>query len=169
MNCKENTANATNHKTATGIFLLVILLVCSAFLSGCGPKQIEKTRLVVGKDSLKMYVKDLDAIKSVQYEKVDKVYKILGMEMGLSPSDPGYRGIIHLSEETGKEMFENSQWEVDSSPLPTFVNIDTSPLNSDTWYVNTDRDFSFFDPAMCNLKRFRFNGKDTIIFDIQTF
>lgn len=167
-NCgREKAEYRKNRGRAKGICLLIVMLLCSVVLSGC--KTVEKANLIVGWEDMKMYIEDPSIVKSIQHESFYTSYVILGMEMGLSPSDPGYRGIIHLTEEAGKEMFEKYQWKEDSSALPVFTNIDTTPYNSDTWYVDEDPDFSFFNHAMCRVTEFRFNGKDTIIFGIQTF
>lgn len=169
MTTDRNSGNIIKFRKTTGICLLLVLLLCTAMLSGCKGKTVEIAQPVVGKEKLKLYVTDMSSIKSIQYESFSKSYIVMGMPMGMGPSDPGYRGIIHLSEETGKEIFDNYKWAEDPSPLPTFVNIDTTPLNSDTWYVSEDPDYAFFDYAMCRVTDFRFNGKNTIIFSIQTF
>ena len=147
-----------------GICLMLVILL----LSGCSPKQVESAKYRTDKAELNYYYSDLSEIKSVEYEQVYKSYVILGMEMGLSPSDPEYRGIIHLTEEAGEKMFSDHQWKENSATLPVFTTIDTAPLNSDTWYEYDDYNFDIFNTSMCFVEYFRFNGKDMIVFDIQT-
>ena len=152
-----------------GITLLFgIAILCTFLLSGCKPKQVEIASPVVGRDALNQLVENPNGIKSAQYEKVDKAYLIFGRPSSFGPSDPAYRGIIKLTEEEGKKIFKEHEWDEYTGTLPTFTNIDTTPLNSDTWYTiavyNWDFFHNYYPPDV-----FFFNGKDTIIFSVQTY
>ena len=155
------------HKTVISSVVLSLMTLV-VLLSGCIPKQVENAKPRSDVAELRLYLKDKSTIKSVDYEQVYISYVILGAEMGLSPSDPEYRGVIYLKEEAGKEFFDAHNWKEDTSTLPEFTCVDTKPLNSETWYEYDDTNFDFFDTAMVFVNYFRFNGKDKIVFDIQT-
>ena len=145
-----------------------IILFCTLLLAGCKLKQVELTSMVVGTETLKTLVENPDGIKSARYENVDKAYLIFDTPSSLGPTDPAYRGIIKLTEEEGKKLFKEHEWNEYTGTLPTFTNIDTTPLKSDTWYTIARYDWDYFHnyypPDV-----FLFNGKDTIIFSVQTY
>ena len=145
-----------------------IILFCTLLLAGCKPKQVELSDIVIGRDALNKLVENPDGIKSAEYERVYIAYMVFGMPNSFGPTDPAYRGIIKLTEEEGKKLFKEHEWNEYPGTLPTFTNIDTTPLKSDTWYTVARYDWDYFHnyypPDV-----FLFNGKDTIIFSVQTY
>lgn len=150
------------------VFLFFAMLLCTFLFTGCQPKQVELSNMVVGQENLKKLVENPDVIKSAQYESAYKAYMVLGRPCSFGPTDPAYRGIIKLNEEDGKKLFEEHEWDEYTGTLPTFTNIDTTPLNSDTWYTVALYDWDFFH-SYYPPDEFYFNGKDTIVFSVQTY
>ncbi len=159
--------NISKRNKITALLLITVLL-STMLLAGCQPKQVELVDQVVGREKLDGLLEDPTLVKSAQYEKVDKAYLILGTPSSLSPSDPAYRGIIKLTEENGEKLFTEHKWNEYTGSLPTFTYFDTTPLAGDTWYVVGVHDWNFF-KNYYPPDYFLFNGKDTIIFCVQTY
>ncbi len=149
------------------VVVLAFMMLCTILLTGCNGKTAEETQYPMLKSKLELYFTAPDMVGVTDFESVYLVNKVMGMNMSMGPSDPRYRGIITLKEEAGEDYFNAHTWKPYTGSLPSFVNIDTSPLYSDTWYEYDDVDFDFFQSCQVNL--FLFNGKDKIIFDISTY
>ena len=158
----KTAGNGTVKKILVMTFIVVIL--CTAF--GCGPKQVEVTKLVIGKDTIAFYFPNLD-IKSAQYEQFANAYRILGRDMSLAPSDLGYRGFIKLTDEAAAEIRKQYEWQPDNAPLPSMTEIDTTSRQKETWYSSFDFISENASPSAYT-NDLRFNGQDTIVFDIQS-
>ena len=153
-------------KRITAVVLLAIVFG-TAFFTGCNGKTVEQTQYPILKSKLELYLKDPANVTYADIESVYMVNKVMGMNMSMGPSDPRYRGVLTLKEEAGEDYFGAHTWKNYSGSLPSFVNIDTTPFSSDTWYEYDDVDFDFF--QNCQINSFLFNGKDKILFDISTF
>ena len=152
-------------KKVTSVVLL--LMVLSVFLLvGCSSQIAEETQYPVQKEKLQIVLKDPDVVKTANFESVYLVNKVMGMDVGVGPSDPRYRGVLKLDEEFAEDYYKTHTWKSRTEPIPSLVNIDTKPFYSQTWYEYDDTDFDFF--QNCFVNTFLFNGKDTIIFDIST-
>ena len=154
-------------KKITAITIMLLCIIC--LLAGCSPKEVETAkRKLDGRDFIAENVPNLTDVKMVQYESYYKSYRILGRDMSFSPSDPGYRGIITLSEEEGQKLMQEYTWTKTSDPLPEMLEIDLTSYQGQDWYYSDDFYNDYFrNPTMYG-EFVRFNGTDTIIFDYQS-
>ena len=148
--------------------VIILFMILSLFLfTGCSGQTQEQTQYPIQKAKLNIVLTNPDVVKTTDFESVYLVNKVMGMNMGVGPSDPRYRGTLKLDEEFAREYFETRTWKQSTQPFPALVNIDTKPLYSETWYEYDDVDFDFF--RYCDVHTLLFNGKDTILFDISTY
>ena len=150
------------------IITVIVLLIVLPIFVFCAYPKTPKEFITYQKDKVftNKYVDKLEGVVSCEYEKIDRAYVFLGKKYSMGPTDPEYRGIITLSEEEGKKIFNSYDWHLDNTFNPSGMvgSIDTSYLNGDEWYFNYDFDNEYF---YMGLGYVRFNGKDTIIFDQQ--
>ena len=153
-------------KYAKVIITAVVVLIVLAVLAFCAIPKYPQEFITYHKDKVytNNYVSKLEGVVSCEYEKIDKAYVFLGKKYSLGPTDPAYRGIITLSEEEGKKIFNDYDWHLDDEFVPEIGSLDTANLKDDEWYFNYDFDNDYF---YMGLGYVRFNGKDTIIFDQQ--
>lgn len=147
-------------------FVLSILLLFS--LSSCSVEPQEIITTGSGTAFIEKLTEDLDGVKRCEYETIRVAYRMFGKNFSMGPTDPSYRGIITLSEEEGERIFKEYNWLLDD----TFVaggmsEIDTSYLQGEDWYFCNDFEVHTFPTVIVHYVRF--NGKDTIVFDVASY
>ena len=154
-------------KNMNRFFRLFIVSVLAIFtLIGCERKQTEIIDHYHNQAFTNKYAKDL-TVTDCEYEQIRIGYGRNG-DYSLGPTDPRYRGVIKISEEQARELNSTYKWIYDD----TFTSfdlgsIDTSSLQGEDWYFCNQFENDYF--SMVNRYFVRFNGKDTIVFDVQTF
>ena len=146
--------------------ILLVAFLSLSVLSGCSRKQVELIDYHSDKAFTNKYVKDLD-VEHCEYETIRIGYGPRG-DLSLGPTDPRYRGIITISEDEAKELFKSYNWiEVNDFADINLGNINLPDMETEKWY--TSYEFSNENLSMVQTYYCLFNGKDTIIFDVQTF
>ncbi|MCR5846991.1 MAG: hypothetical protein K6G75_02570 [Lachnospiraceae bacterium] len=146
--------------------ILLVAFLSLSVLSGCSRKQVELIDYHSDKAFTNKYVKDLD-VEHCEYETIRIGYGLRG-NLSLGPTDPRYRGIITISEDEAKELFKSYNWiEVNDFADINLGNIYLPDMEAEKWYSS----FEFSNDYMYMVQTYYclFNGKDTIIFDVQTF
>ena len=168
---KENLQDGLkqNRKRKCNVCKLLACAFCvfllGSFFTGC--KEVELTKHLRGSAVVGSIAPDLEGVKSCDYEQVDKAYRFLGQNLSLAPSDPRYRGILILSEEEGQKLWESANdWELSDTPLPDLGDVDTSSIQGEDWYYSRVL-YDYFN-ILTFPSYLSFNGKDTIVFDVQT-
>ncbi|MCR4648968.1 MAG: hypothetical protein K5776_07820 [Lachnospiraceae bacterium] len=149
------------------LFAVLLVSFLSLFvLSACSRKQVELIDYHSDKAFTTKYVKNLD-VEHCEYETVRIGYGPRG-DLSLGPTDPRYRGIITISEDEAKELFNSYNWvEVNDFSDINLGNINLPDMEAEKWY--TSYEFSNDHMSLVQTYCCLFNGKDTIIFDVQTF
>lgn len=150
------------------IFLKRITILLSVFsvllFTGCmDPHEIIDHKTDRGFTN--SYAKDIEGVTSNDYERINIGYGKYG-KYSLGPTDPRYRGIFTVSEESGEEIFNSYDWIYDDSfTIPDLGDVDTSSLQGEKWYFSYKFETDNFPLLICTYVRF--NGKDTFVFDVQ--
>ena len=145
---------------------IAVALLSIFVLSACARQQVELIDSYNDKVFTNKYLKDVD-VKDCEYEMVRIGYGPRG-DLSLGPTDPRYRGIIHVSDDVAKELFDSYEWwEVTEHDDINLGNINLPDMDADRWYTSSG--FVQENLFMVHTQYLYFNGKDTIIFDVQTF
>ena len=150
-------------------FSCIILEIIIFFsFTACSPDPQEIITTDSGTAFINNLTEDLDGITGCEYETVRLAYTMFGKNFSMGPTDPSYRGIITLSEEEGEKIFNDYNWILDDTFTPDGMSeIDTSDLQGEDWYYCNNFDVHTFPTVIVNCVRF--NGKDTIVFDVSSF
>ena len=147
-------------------FILSILLLFS--LSACSGDPQEIITTGSGTAFIKNLTEDLEGITGCEYETIRVAYKMFGRNFSMGPTDSSYRGIITLSEEEGEKIFKEYNWLLDDTfSADGMSEIDTSYLQGEDWYYCYGFEVHTFPTVIINYVRF--NGKDTIVFDVESY
>ncbi len=116
------------------------------------------------------YTEGLDGIVSEEYERIYPEEHAGRINIGVpGPTEPKYRGVIRISEEEGKKLWERFDWKMFNENMPDIGKAYELIDESDDWYISDDFNKEIFRSEFVGVNSARFNGKDTIIFDIQRF
>ena len=150
----------------TSYFILSILLLFS--LSACSGEPQEIITTGSGTAFIENLTEDLEGIDGCEYETIRLTYRMFGRNFSMGPTDPSYRGIITLSEEEGERIFKEYNWISDDTfTADNMSEIDTSSLRGEDWYYCNDFEVHTFPTVIVHYVRF--NGKDTIVFDVASY
>lgn len=151
---------------------LVVPFVLALSLAACG----SRTETVMATDYCKdtyvtdHYTEGLDGIVSEEYERIYPEEHVGRVDIGVpGPTEPKYRGVIRVSEEEGAKLWERFEWKQFNENMPDLGQANELLNESDDWYVSDDFNKEIFRSEFVGVNNACFNGKDTIIFDIQRY
>ena len=145
-----------------------LLCVISCFLllfglTACGESHpVNKVKLVSDNYVINHYTEDFPQFSNVESE----IYYVSwegGLFSQVGPTEPGYRAVVALSDETNID--KEYEWLLIEDPQFTLELIEV-PENQE-WYVCKDFEKDKF--KLVNINYVYFNGTDTIVFDIHTY
>ena len=148
----------------SGIFLLALSVI--ALFGGC--EEIPITEITCRKDAFVMehYTKAADAYTDTEYERVLQTIKVRGMDMSIGPHEPEYRGMFLLTDEKAKEIQDKYDWNKAETLEITFEKMEYKIPEEAEWYVSWEFAHDYF--KLVSVKQIYFDGKNTILYDIQT-
>lgn len=146
--------------------ILLLALSAIALFGGC--EEIPITEITCRKDAFVMehYTKAADAYTDTEYERVLQTIKVRGMNMSMGPHEPEYRGMILLTDEKAKEIRDKYDWNKAETVEITFEKMEYKIPEDTEWYVAGGFAHDYF--TLVSVKQVYFDGKNTIIYDIQT-
>ncbi len=145
-------------------FTLFLTLILS--ITSCSRKMVEKVD--VFEDDYFVtdhYTNGFDGITDITYERKVIEIQSFGRNVGFGPTEPTYRGVIHITSERAMELNENYTWEEVDNPVFNAQEIDVSGLTDRTWYMCSDFNKDTFQAI--SVTRLYFDGVDSFYFELQ--
>ncbi len=146
--------------------ILFVLCCLTVMLCGCGrTTPVEVVSYYQDDRLMEHYGNTYENYISVEYEQVTIEWQdASGRESSVGPSEPKYRGVIHLSAEQARKLMNSYEW-AENTPQIVFDSIEYDIADSDIWYASKDFQTDLFSKVVIN--HVSFNGTDAIIFEIQ--
>ncbi len=152
-----------------GFMIAIIGLLALLMMSACSMKTHTEMKADYSTDSTmaEKYIDHLN-ITRVEYEIVYPSEYLGKIEVGaMGPVNPRYRGAIFISDMEAKRLLEDYQWKKDTSSPPDLGQVNNSVAWGGDWYKSDAFTKDIFKAG--HDEDFRFNGKDTIIFEFGTY
>ena len=140
---------------------IVLCFGCTA----CEGEPVEHVTYSTDTAIVDRYFEGIDGCDSIEFEERVISWEHFGMDISIGPHEPGYCGVLHLSDEQAAELMDKYEWQETEFPELQFENIDISDLADDTWYRSSEFDRDTF--KIVHVNNVVFNGSD-IVFDIHT-
>jgi len=149
-------------------FSILLSLVFIFSLASCATKNKEIYRVEEcdGSFVIENYTNEFSGFTEIKCEQYYTTWETTRSVTAIGPVEPGYRALLTLTEDKVNDMNDKYEWTEVSNPAFTFEIIEIGDKEGDTWYTcKSFEDDTFKTVAINNVY---FNGKDTLVFDIQT-
>ncbi|SCW62369.1 hypothetical protein SAMN02910456_02230 [Ruminococcaceae bacterium YRB3002] len=123
-----------------------------------------KTEITYSTDpaAIEKFIPELD-YESVEFERIYVHTVTGGVDLSIGPTEPEYRGIIHMDGETCKAIMDRYKWDETAAPELDSENISLEGLDG-PWYRSNDFERETF--KCCSVYTVLCNGSE-IYFDIR--
>ena len=145
------------------IFIMGLWLL---LLGGCEEEYVSE--IVNKKDGYVMehYTRGEDTYTDTEYEMIVNTIKSHGIDVSIGPHEPRYKGVITLTQDKAEELLNAYEWEKTDKQEITFDKVEFSDTEHGEWYCSKAFEKDYF--KLVNVNQAYFDGKNTILYDIQT-